>query len=113
VNFTSTRDESSSPAAASPVDLPSDSRSRAQTNEELNEVLRALAIPFDLAVVQRRVTEWSDDGTRGPYADARAYSDRLNDLFTPAGWSRKYTVQASAPVQASEARAGSEDLVHV
>jgi hypothetical protein len=34
-----------------------------------------------------------------PYADPRAYSDRLNDLFTPAGWSRKYTVQASAPVE--------------
>ena len=24
-----------------------------------------------------------------PYADLRAYSDRLNDLFIPAGWSRK------------------------
>jgi hypothetical protein len=70
--------------------------------DELNEVLRALAIPFDLQVVQWRVTEWSDDGRRGlmmPYADPRAYSDRLNDLFTPAGWSRKYTVQSSAPVQ--------------
>jgi hypothetical protein len=69
---------------------------------ELKEVLRALAIPFDLAVIQWRVTEYSDDGTRGlmlPYADPRAYSDRLNDLFTPAGWSRKYNVQASAPVQ--------------
>jgi hypothetical protein len=72
------------------------------TKDEFNEVLRALAIPFDLQVVQWRVTEWSDDGTRGlmmPYADPRAYSDRLNDLFTPAGWSRKYSVQASTPVQ--------------
>lgn len=72
---------------------------------QLDEVLRALAIPFDLQVVQWRVTEWSDDGTRGlmmPYADPRAYSDRLNDLFTPAGWSRKYTVQTSAPVQRSK-----------
>jgi len=37
-------------------------------------------------------SEWSDDGTRGlmmPYADPRAYSDRLNRLFTPAGWTRK------------------------
>jgi len=72
------------------------------TKDELNEVLCALAIPFDLQLVQWRVTEYSDDGARGlmmPYADPRAYSDRLNDLFTPAGWSRKYTVQASAPVQ--------------
>jgi hypothetical protein len=71
-------------------------------NQELNEVLRALAVPFDATVVQWRVTERSDDGTCGlmlPYADPRAYTDRLNDLFTPAGWSRKYSVQASAPIQ--------------
>jgi len=24
-----------------------------------------------------------------PYADQRAYTDRLNALFTPAGWTRK------------------------
>jgi hypothetical protein len=72
---------------------------------QLDEVLRALAIPFDLEVVQWRITEWSDDQTRGlmmPYADPRASSDRLNDLFTPAGWSHKYTVQASAPVPRSK-----------
>jgi len=27
------------------------------------------------------------------YADQRAYTDRLNELFTPAGWTREYTVQ--------------------
>ena len=72
------------------------------TKDELNQVLEALAIPFDLAVIQWRVTEYSDDGRRGlmlPYADPRAYSDRLNDLFTPAGWSRRYTVHTSPPVQ--------------
>jgi hypothetical protein len=74
----------------------------AAINQELNEALRALAIPFDPVLVQWRVTERSDDGTLGlmlPYADPRAYSDRLNDVFTAAGWSRKYTVQASASVQ--------------
>lgn len=78
---------------------------QALAKNQLDEVLRALAIPFDLQVVQWRVTEWSDDGTRGlmmPYADPRAYSDRLNDLLTPAGWRRKYTVQTSAPVQRSQ-----------
>jgi hypothetical protein len=102
VNVTATQAQSSSSSAASPVDISGDGRTRMQTNPELNEVVRALSIPFELAVVQWRVTEWSDDGTRGlmlPYADPRAYSDRLNDVFTPAGWSRKYTVQASAPVQ--------------
>jgi hypothetical protein len=67
-------------------------------------VLRALALLFDLQVVQWRITEWSADqkcGLMMPYADPRAYSDRLNDPFTPAGWSRKYTVQTSAPVQRS------------
>jgi hypothetical protein len=84
------------------------------TKEELDEILRALAVPFDSTVVQWRVTDRSDDGTRGlmlPYADPRAYGDRLNDLFTPAGWSRKYTVQASAPVQRSKGRPAAKILV--
>jgi hypothetical protein len=78
------------------------SEARTFTGEKLDEVLRALELPFDVELVQWRITEWSTDGTRGlmlPYADPRAYSDRLNCLFTPAGWTRKYTVQTSAPVQ--------------
>jgi hypothetical protein len=84
------------------------------TKEELDGVLRALEIPFDVNLVQWRVTEWSDDGTRGlmlPYADPRAYSDRLNRLFTPAGWTRKYTVQASPPVQRSKRGPAAKILV--
>jgi hypothetical protein len=27
-----------------------------------------------------------------PYANQRAYTDRLNTLFTPGGWTRKYSV---------------------
>lgn len=83
-------------------------------NAGLHDLLQALSIPFDLAVVQWRVTEYSDDGTRGlmlPYADSRAYSDRLNDVFTPAGWSRKYSVQASAPVQRSRRGPAAKILV--
>ena len=97
-----TNPETGPPSSASRPDIPIDYRARIHANEELKEALAALAIPFDLALVQWRVTEWSDDGTRGlmlPYADPRAYSDRLNDVFTPAGWSRKYAVQTSAPVQ--------------
>ena len=89
-------------------------QSRALTKNEVDEVLQGLAIPFDSALVQWRVTDWSDDGTRGmmlPYADPRAYSDRLNDLFTPAGWSRKYTVQSSAPVQRSRRGPAAKILV--
>jgi hypothetical protein len=65
-------------------------------------------------LVQWRVTEWSEDGTHGlmmPYADPRAYSDRLNSLFTPAGWTRRYTVQASAPVQRSKRGPAAKILV--
>ena len=34
-----------------------------------------------------------------PYADQRAYTDRLNALVTPAGWTRKYAIHTSANFQ--------------
>jgi hypothetical protein len=37
-----------------------------------------------------------------PYADQRAYTDRLNALFTPAGWTRKYNVHTSANFQRNQ-----------
>jgi hypothetical protein len=64
------------------------------TPEQLEELLVRLTEPFDPKVVEWRVTNTS--GARGQvaaYADPRAYSDRLNELFTPAGWTRDYTVQ--------------------
>jgi Rad52/22 family double-strand break repair protein len=82
--------------------------------EELDRALRALEMPFDSNLIQWRTTEWSDDGTRGlmlPYADPRAYTDRLNGLFTPAGWTRKYTVHASAPVQRAKRGPAAKILV--
>ena len=106
--------ESSSPSGASPVDSLSDSPAQTKNKEKFNEVLHALALPFELAVVQWRVTEWSDDGKRAlmlPSADPRAYSDRLDDVFAPAGWSRRYTVQASAPVQRSKPGPAAKILV--
>jgi hypothetical protein len=30
-----------------------------------------------------------------PYADPRAYTDRLNQVFTASGWTREYTVTVS------------------
>ena len=77
------------------------------TKDELDGVLRALDVPFAVNLVQWRVTEWCEDGTSGlmmPYADPYAYSDRLNSLFTAAGWTRKCNVQASAPVQLDRRR---------
>jgi len=58
------------------------------------------------SVAALEVTEWRVmNATKGqqpargqvlPYADQRAYTDRLNALFTPAGWTRKYTIHTSA-----------------
>src|SRR5690349_12286734 len=114
MNSTSTDTGSETASHALPREGPLVHASGPLSSGELKEVLQALAIPFDLPQVQWRVTEWSDDRTRGlmlPYADPRAYSDRLNDLFTPAGWSRKYTVQASAPVQRAKRGPAAKILV--
>ncbi|MBZ5529790.1 MAG: hypothetical protein LAO20_00025 [Acidobacteriia bacterium] len=59
-------------------------------------------MPFDPSVIEWRVTNSTKDKRRGqviPYADQRAYTDRLNALFSPAGWTRKYTVHTSANFQ--------------
>ena len=42
------------------------------------------------------MTNTTNDKKRGqivPYADPRAYTDRLNALFTPQGWTREYRVE--------------------
>lgn len=104
-------DGTSRPLACEDQSIPP---ARLLAKNQLDEVLRGLAIPFDSQVVQWRVTEWGEDGKCGlmmPYADPRAYSDRLNDLFTPVGWSRKYTVQTSPPVQRSNRRPTAKILV--
>src|SRR5215472_7265991 len=68
--------------------------------DEIKHLIAELEVPFDLAVIEWRVTSTTKSGKlRGqviPYADPRAYTDRLNSLFTPAGWTRKYTVHTSA-----------------
>jgi hypothetical protein len=55
-----------------------------------------LEVPFPPDQVLWRVTIISNDKKRGqvvPYADQRAYSDRLNALLTPQGWTREYKVE--------------------
>ncbi len=89
-------------APPGPGELPCVPGTSQLSREELDKALRALEVPFDPNIVEWRITETSRDGTRAqmmPYADPRAYSDRLNALFTPAGWSRKYAVHTSAAVQ--------------
>lgn len=73
--------------------------------DTIQEMVRELEVPFDPAVIEWRVTNTAQNKTRGqviPYADQRAYTDRLNALFTPAGWTRKYTVHTSANFERSK-----------
>ena len=60
-----------------------------------------LAEPFDPSEIKWRVTHTNRDGSRGaviPFADPRAYTDRLNQLFTPTGWTRSYEVSTVSSV---------------
>jgi hypothetical protein len=73
----------------------------------IKELVEALEVPFDASQVDWRVTNSTKNGQplRGqvvPYADQRAYTDRLNSLFTPAGWTRRYTIQTSASFERSK-----------
>jgi hypothetical protein len=65
------------------------------------DCLKKLIIPFHPDAISWRVTNKSKDGKRGcviPYGYQRAYTDRLNDVFTPAGWTRIYNVTTLSPV---------------
>jgi hypothetical protein len=81
---------------------------------QLDEVRRKLLEPFDPGEIKWRVTATSKAHTKhGPqkrgqlvaYADQRAYTDRLNEVFGEWGWTRTYAVQVA---QNFERRLGSE-----
>src|SRR5215469_7461806 len=82
------------PAAITPLTGPRFS------SDEIKHFIAELEVPFDPTVIEWRVTNTTKSGKlRGqviPYADPRACTDRLNSLFSPAGWTRKYTVHTSA-----------------
>ena len=66
------------------------------TRPELNKLLAELEVPFPSYQVQWRVTNTTKNKKRGqlmPYADPRAYTDRLNALFSPRGWTRTYQIE--------------------
>jgi len=63
---------------------------------DVKKLIDELEVPFSPDQVRWRVTNTTNDKKRGqivPYADCRAYTDRLNALFTPQGWTREYKVQ--------------------
>jgi hypothetical protein len=77
-----------------------------QNAAKIKELTASLEVPFHPSVIEWRVTNTSKGGSpRGqvmPYADQRAYTDRLNTLLTPAGWTRKYTIHTSANFERSK-----------
>ena len=68
--------------------------------EQIKELVAGLEVPFDPSQIEWRVMNTTKSqplrGQVVPYADQRAYTDRLNALFTPAGWTRKYSIHTSA-----------------
>ena len=80
------------PAAAQPA-----IQQVAFSKEESGRLLSALAQPFDPSVIKWvvKATSGKDGKRRGlvtAYADPRAYSDRLNQLLTPLGWTQEYSM---------------------
>jgi hypothetical protein len=73
---------------------------------KIKELIAGLEIPFHPWVIEWRVTNTRKGGSpRGqvmPYADQRAYTDRLNALVTPAGWTRKYSIHTSGNFERSK-----------
>jgi hypothetical protein len=67
----------------------------------MKELLAELEVPFSPDQVQWRVTNTTNDKKRGqvvPYADPRAYTDRLNALFSPQGWTREYKIETMSNI---------------
>lgn len=77
-----------------------------RTTAKMRKAVAELEVPFDPQLIEWRVmkierTAGQRRGLLMPYADQRAYTDRLNALFTPAGWTRSYTVHTSANFERS------------
>jgi len=75
--------------------------------DRVKELVEALEVPFDSSQIEWRVTNTTKNQqpVRGqviPYANQRAYTDRLNALLTPAGWTRRYTIHTSANFERSK-----------
>jgi hypothetical protein len=89
-------------SAGEPISLPGMLASGASrfSAEQIKELVAALEVPFDPSQIEWRVMNTTKSqplrGQVVPYADQRAYTDRLNALFTPAGWTRRYMIHTSA-----------------
>jgi hypothetical protein len=76
--------------------MPTEDTPTSSSGLDVTKLLSELEVPFSPDQVRWRVTNTTNDKRRGqivPYADCRAYTDRLNALFTPQGWTRDYKVE--------------------
>jgi hypothetical protein len=77
------------------------------TPEEAKALLARLSQPFAIADVKWRVTNKTQDGKKGcvaPYADPRAYTARLNEVCSPAGWA--FELSSETTIGLTRMRAG-------
>ena len=81
--------------------MPTEDTKTSPSGLDVNKLLTELEVPFSPDQVQWRVTNTTNDKKRGqvvPYADCRAYTDRLNALFTPQGWTRDYKIETMSNI---------------
>jgi hypothetical protein len=68
---------------------------------KIAKLLDELQVPFEAPLVkwrsnETRIVQGCTQGFCLPYADPRAYKDRLNFLFSPIGWRDKYAITTTA-----------------
>ncbi len=81
--------------------MPTEDTTTSSSGLDVNKLLLELEVPFSPDQVRWRVTNTTNDKKRGqivPYADSRAYTDRLNALFTAQGWTREYKVETMSNI---------------
>ena len=81
--------------------MPTQCTNASVARPDVKELLAELEVPFSPDQVQWRVTNSTNDKKRGqivPYADPRAYTDRLNALLSPQGWTREYKVETMSNI---------------
>ena len=72
-----------------------------ESTQTTADILVRLEEPFASKDVKWLVAATSRDNRKGritPYADPRAYTDRLNEVVTPGGWTRQYAVHTVSPI---------------
>jgi hypothetical protein len=76
--------------------MPTEDTTTFPSGSDVTKLLLELEVPFPPDQVRWRITNTTNDKKRGqivPYADPRAYTDRLNALFSPQGWTREYKIE--------------------